>query len=125
MSLEMANSSNTSKCIERSEQDAAEKVDRKVFISYDSDDLLIAEMVCHRLEEKGIRYYGGKNSPYIWMQCPKKMKSWEFFDYLLEHLGIVGTPGAGFGAMGEGWFRLTAFASREATAEAVERFRQL
>ena len=59
------------------------------------------------------------------MQCPKGMKSWEFFDYLLEKLGIVGTPGSGFGAMGEGWFRLTAFAGREATEEAVERFRRL
>lgn len=84
-----------------------------------------ARLIGKALEEKGILYYGGKNSPYIWMQCPKGMKSWEFFDYLLEKLGIVGTPGSGFGAMGEGWFRLTAFAGREATEEAVERFRRL
>ncbi|MBQ7418048.1 MAG: LL-diaminopimelate aminotransferase [Acidaminococcaceae bacterium] len=84
-----------------------------------------ARLIGKALEEKGILYYGGKNSPYIWMQCPKGIKSWEFFDYLLEKLGIVGTPGSGFGAMGEGWFRLTAFAGREATEEAVERFRRL
>ena len=83
-----------------------------------------ARLIGEVLEEKGITYYGGKNSPYIWMQCPDQMKSWEFFDFLLEKLGIVGTPGSGFGRMGEGWFRLTAFAGREATEEAVERFRQ-
>jgi len=83
-----------------------------------------ARLIGAALDEKGILYYGGKNSPYIWIQCPDNMKSWEFFDYLLEKLGIVGTPGSGFGTMGEGWFRLTAFASREATQEAVERFRK-
>jgi len=83
-----------------------------------------ARLIGAVLEEKYISYYGGKNSPYIWMQCPGQMKSWEFFDYLLEKLGIVGTPGSGFGSRGEGWFRLTAFAGREATEEAVERFRR-
>ena len=83
-----------------------------------------ARLIGEALEAKGIRYYGGKNSPYIWMQCPNGMKSWEFFDYLLENLGIVGTPGSGFGSMGEGWFRLTAFGGREATEEAVERIRR-
>ena len=83
-----------------------------------------ARLIGEVLQEKGILYFGGKNSPYIWMQCPDKMKSWEFFDYLLENLGIVGTPGSGFGSMGEGWFRLTAFASREATMEAVQRIRE-
>ena len=84
-----------------------------------------ARLIGAVLEEKGITYYGGKNSPYIWMQCPNRMKSWEFFDFLLEKAGIVGTPGSGFGRMGEGWFRLTAFAGREATEEAVERLRRL
>jgi LL-diaminopimelate aminotransferase len=84
-----------------------------------------ARLIGAVLEEKGITYYGGKNSPYIWMQCPNRMKSWEFFDFLLEKLGIVGTPGSGFGNRGEGWFRLTAFAGREATEEAVERLRRL
>ena len=83
-----------------------------------------ARLIREVLEEKGITYYGGKNSPYIWMQCPGQMKSWEFFDFLLEKLGIVGTPGSGFGSKGEGWFRLTAFAGREATEEAVERLRR-
>ncbi|MEE3456387.1 MAG: aminotransferase class I/II-fold pyridoxal phosphate-dependent enzyme, partial [Succiniclasticum sp.] len=84
-----------------------------------------AKLIGAALQEKGITYYGGKNSPYIWMQCPRQMKSWEFFDFLLEKLGIVGTPGSGFGSSGEGWFRLTAFAGREATEEAAERFRKL
>ena len=84
-----------------------------------------ARLIGAALQEKGITYYGGTNSPYIWMQCPRQMKSWEFFDFLLEELNIVGTPGSGFGSSGEGWFRLTAFASREATEEAVERFRKL
>lgn len=84
-----------------------------------------ARLIGAALQEKGITYYGGTNSPYIWMQCPRQMKSWEFFDFLLEELGIVGTPGSGFGSSGEGWFRLTAFAGREATEEAVERFRKL
>ena len=93
---------------------------RKNLAYYKENARLIGEV----LEEKGVLYFGGKNSPYIWMQCPRQMKSWEFFDYLLKNLGIVGTPGSGFGAMGEGWFRLTAFAGREATLEAVERFRK-
>ena len=84
-----------------------------------------ARLIGAALQEKGITYYGGTNSPYIWMQCPRQMKSWEFFDFLLEELGIVGTPGSGFGSSGEGWFRLTAFAGREATEEAAERFRKL
>ena len=83
-----------------------------------------ARLIGEALQEKDITYYGGRNSPYIWMQCPQQMKSWEFFDFLLEKLGIVGTPGSGFGRSGEGWFRLTAFASRKATEEAVERFRK-
>ena len=74
------------------------------------------------LDKKGIKYFGGVYSPYIWMQCPHGMKSWDFFDYLLEKLAVVGTPGAGFGQMGEGYFRLTAFGSREGTIEAMKRF---
>ncbi len=64
---------------------------------------------------------GGVNSPYIWLQCPNGMGSWEFFDFLLENANVVGTPGAGFGNNGEGFFRLTAFGDRENTKEAVER----
>ena len=72
-------------------------------------------------DKTGIKYYGGVHSPYIWLQCPNGMTSWEFFDFLLEKLQIVGTPGAGFGTQGEGYFRLTAFGSRENTIEAMDR----
>lgn len=80
-----------------------------------------ARIMSEALAKKGIKFYGGTHSPYIWMQCPSGMGSWEFFDYLLEKLAVVGTPGAGFGSMGEGYFRLTAFGSRENTIEAMER----
>lgn len=80
-----------------------------------------ARIMSEALAKKGINFYGGTHSPYIWMQCPNGMGSWEFFDYLLEKLAVVGTPGAGFGSMGEGYFRLTAFGSRENTIEAMER----
>ncbi|MCF0105246.1 MAG: LL-diaminopimelate aminotransferase [Holdemanella sp.] len=83
-----------------------------------------AKLIADVLDEKGIWYTGGISSPYIWLKCPNGMKSWEFFDYLLNELQIVGTPGAGFGSQGEGYFRLTSFGSREATQEAVERIRK-
>ena len=76
------------------------------------------------LDALGIRYYGGKRSPYIWMQCPNGMKSWDFFDLLLTKFAIVGTPGSGFGTMGEGYFRLTGFGSREDTVEGMERLKE-
>ena len=78
------------------------------------------KMLCELLDEKGIWYSGGINSPYIWMKCPNGMKSFEFFDFLLGKANIVGTPGVGFGANGEGYFRLTSFASNEDTKKAVE-----
>ena len=80
-----------------------------------------ARIMAEGLRRKGIKFYGGTHSPYIWLQCPQGMSSWEFFDFLLEKLAVVGTPGAGFGAMGEGYFRLSAFGSRENTIEAMER----
>ncbi len=83
-----------------------------------------ARIMMATLDKKGIKYFGGVYSPYIWLQCPQGMGSWEFFDYLLENLAIVGTPGAGFGTKGEGYFRLTAFGSREGTIEAMERIEQ-
>lgn len=73
------------------------------------------------LDRLGIWYCGGKNAPYIWMKCPDSMGSWEFFDYLLQELQIVGTPGAGFGAGGEGYFRFSTFGSQEDTREAARR----
>ncbi len=80
-----------------------------------------AKIITDALDKLGIWYTGGKNSPYIWLKCPSNMKSWEFFDYLLENVQIVGTPGAGFGKNGEGYFRLTSFGSRENTKLAMER----
>lgn len=80
-----------------------------------------AKIMMAGFDKLGIKYYGGVHSPYIWLQCPNGMSSWEFFDFLLEKVGVVGTPGAGFGTMGEGYFRLTAFGSRENTIEAMDR----
>ncbi|MBR1619784.1 LL-diaminopimelate aminotransferase [bacterium] len=80
-----------------------------------------AKLISDVLEKHNIWHIGGKHSPYIWLRCPNNMKSWEFFDYLLENVQIVGTPGSGFGNNGEGYFRLTSFGSRENTQEAVER----
>lgn len=80
-----------------------------------------AKLISDVLTKHNIWHIGGKHSPYIWLRCPNNMKSWEFFDYLLENVQIVGTPGSGFGTNGEGYFRLTSFGSRENTKEAVER----
>ena len=79
-----------------------------------------AAVIAAALDEAGIWYCGGKNSPYIWMQCPGGMKSWDFFDHLLEHAGVVGTPGAGFGAQGEGYSRLTGSMTRKDQAGSAE-----
>lgn len=80
-----------------------------------------AKIITDALDKLGIWYTGGTNSPYIWLKCPNNMKSWEFFDYLLNNVQIVGTPGSGFGNNGEGYFRLTSFGSREKTVEAMKR----
>ncbi len=77
------------------------------------------------LAQAGIWHSGGQNSPYIWMQCPGGMKSWDFFDMLLDKAHVVGTPGAGFGQNGEGFFRLTGFGNAARTAEAAERLVKL
>lgn len=84
-----------------------------------------ARIIGEVLKHKGIEFTGGENSPYLWLKCPNGMKSWEFFDYLLQNAQIVGTPGAGFGDAGEGYFRLTSFGSRESTLEAAKRFEKL
>lgn len=84
-----------------------------------------AKIIAKAMEELGIWYTGGKNSPYIWLKCPNNMKSWDFFDYLLEKANVVGTPGEGFGHNGEGFFRLTAFGDHDATVEAVDRIIKL
>ena len=82
-----------------------------------------AKIIKEGLEEAGFTVYGGVNSPYIWLKVPEGMTSWEFFDKLLEEVNIVGTPGSGFGPHGEGYFRLTAFGTRENTQEAIERIK--
>ena len=84
-----------------------------------------ASIIADCLRAKGVWFTGGENSPYIWMRCPNNMGSWEFFDYLLENAQIAGTPGAGFGKNGEGYFRLTAFGSYENTLAAVKRLNKL
>ena len=84
-----------------------------------------AKTITDALDKLGIWYTGGINSPYIWLECPNDMKSWDFFDLLLTKANVVGTPGAGFGANGEGFFRLTAFGDRDRTAEAAERIVKL
>ncbi len=73
------------------------------------------------LAEHGFTFFGGEHSPYIWLQCPDGLDSWQFFDHLLEKCHIVGTPGIGFGDAGEGYFRLTAFNNAERTTEAIGR----
>ncbi len=84
-----------------------------------------ARILMNTLDRLGIWYTGGKNSPYIWLKCPGNMGSWEFFDYLLENIQVIGTPGEGFGKCGEGFFRFSAFGSREDTIEAANRLEKL
>ncbi len=84
-----------------------------------------ARIIADGLETLGIKYTGGKNSPYIWLKCPDGADSWQFFDLLLNGAQVVGTPGSGFGRNGEGYFRLTAFGSREDTLRAMERIKKL
>ena len=80
-----------------------------------------AAVIAAALDEAGVWYCGGKNSPYIWLECPAGMGSWQFFDWLLDTAHVVGTPGEGFGRCGEGYFRLTAFGDAERTKEAAAR----
>lgn len=84
-----------------------------------------AKIISDCLKKKNIPFYGGVNSPYIWFECPNQMDSWELFDYLLEKIQVVGTPGAGFGENGKNFFRLTAFGNHENTKKAMELFDQL
>jgi len=84
-----------------------------------------AKIISDTLKDLSIWHVGGKHSPYIWLKCPNNMSSWEFFDYLLNNAQLVGTPGAGFGMNGEGFFRLTSFGSYENTIEAMSRLKTL
>lgn len=83
-----------------------------------------AKIIREGLSECGFEVYGGVNAPYIWLKTPDNMTSWEFFDYLLNQMEIVGTPGSGFGPSGEGYFRLTAFGSKENTQKAISRIKE-
>ena len=84
-----------------------------------------ARVIMEALDAVGVWYCGGVNAPYVWLECPWGLGSWEFFDYLLENAQVVGTPGVGFGPCGEGYFRLSSFGSPDDTAEAMGRMRRL
>jgi len=84
-----------------------------------------AKIILEGLKKAGYQVYGGKNAPYVWLKVPYGYTSWEFFDHLLEKANVVGTPGIGFGPSGEGYFRLTAFGSKENTIEAIERIKNI
>lgn len=84
-----------------------------------------AKYILEGLKDAGYSVSGGVNAPYIWLKAPNGLSSWEFFDFLLEHANVVGTPGSGFGPSGETYFRLTAFGSYESTVEAVDRIKRL
>ena len=84
-----------------------------------------AKLIHDELAKAGFLVSGGVNAPYIWLETPDKMTSWEFFDYLLKEANVVGTPGSGFGAHGEGYFRLTAFGTYENTLKAIDRIKSL
>jgi LL-diaminopimelate aminotransferase len=80
-----------------------------------------AKIIREKLTAAGIAVYGGVNAPYVWVQTPNGLSSWDFFDKLLSTVNVVGTPGSGFGAAGEGYFRISAFNSRENVEEAMKR----
>ena len=84
-----------------------------------------ARVLMNALDQAGIRYWGGRNAPYIWMECPEGMGSWDFFDLLLTRIQVVGTPGEGFGACGEGFFRFSTFGDPGDTREAAGRLLSL
>ncbi|NEO02735.1 MAG: aminotransferase class I/II-fold pyridoxal phosphate-dependent enzyme, partial [Moorea sp. SIO3I7] len=80
-----------------------------------------AKIICDQLTAAGLTVYGGVNAPYVWVKTPNGLSSWDFFDKLLNTANVVGTPGSGFGAAGEGYFRISAFNSRENVDEAMQR----
>ena len=84
-----------------------------------------APLLHDELATAGFSVSGGVTAPYIWLETPDKMTSWEFFDYLLKNANVVGTPGSGFGSHGEGYFRLTAFGTYENTLKAIDRIKSL
>ncbi len=82
-----------------------------------------AKIIREGLQSIGLQVFGGVNAPYIWLKTPHNMDSWAFFDKMLSEVNIVGTPGTGFGPSGAGYFRLTAFGSRENTEAAIARIK--
>lgn len=84
-----------------------------------------AGYIYNGLKNAGYTVIGGVNAPYVWLKTPDNMTSWDFFDKLLNEVGVVGTPGSGFGPSGEGYFRLTGFGTYENTVKAIERIQKL
>ena len=84
-----------------------------------------AGYIYNGLKDAGYTVIGGVNAPYVWLKTPDNMTSWDFFDKLLNEVGVVGTPGSGFGPSGEGYFRLTGFGTYENTVKAIERIQKL
>ena len=82
-----------------------------------------AKLIRDSLQNLGLQVYGGQNAPYVWLKTPRNLTSWQFFDHLLKECHVVGTPGSGFGAAGEGFFRLSAFNSRANVVEAMTRLK--
>src|SRR3990167_4524574 len=95
---------------------AGQKECKKLVGYYMGNSTIIKE----GLEAVGLKVFGGVNAPYLWVKCPKGLNSWEFFDKLLNETHVVSTPGCGFGSMGEGYLRISAFGHRENIKKAVE-----
>ena len=96
----------------------AGKAQTKALVSFYLEN---ARIICDKLTAAGLSVYGGKNAPYVWVKTPNGLSSWDFFDKLLQITNVVGTPGSGFGAAGEGYFRISAFNSRKNVEEAMKR----
>jgi LL-diaminopimelate aminotransferase len=94
------------------------KAQTKALVSFYLEN---AKIIREQLTNAGLSVYGGVNAPYVWVKTPHGLTSWEFFDKLLQTVNVVGTPGSGFGAAGEGYFRISAFNSRENVEEAMKR----
>ena len=115
----------TAYVIQRAAEAVYSEEGRKQIKANIKDYLENAKIIKEGLIEAGFTVYGGINSPYVWLKTPNNMTSWEFFDELLEKANVVGTPGSGFGAFGEGFLRLTAFGTKENSIEAINRIKQL
>ncbi len=115
----------TSYVIQKAAEAVYSEEGRKQIEANIKDYLENAKIIKEGLIEAGFTVYGGVNSPYVWLKTPNNMTSWEFFDELLKKANVVGTPGSGFGAFGEGFLRLTAFGTKENSIEAINRIKQL